>query len=147
MGFHGKKRSMSFWQGITLSGRIRALCWAGQFERIIRLTKQRLLKVIGKRKVTWKELKYVPLDIESTINNRLLAYVEDHIHTPILKPKLIIFGQINFGLEGDADITEDCGIKKNKVSVYAPVTIAYGQTSQRSAWGASGSNKIPGNWN
>ena len=33
--------------------------WGGQFERIIRLTKQSLFKAIWKTKVTWKELESV----------------------------------------------------------------------------------------
>ena len=56
--------------------------WGGQFERIIRLTKQSLFKAIWKTKVTCKELESVLFDIEITLNIRQLGYIEDDIHIP-----------------------------------------------------------------
>ena len=85
---------------------------SGQYERIIRLTKQALFKAIRKTKLTWKELESVLLDIETTLNSRPIGYIEDDIHTPILTPNLMVLGQPNFRLEGDADNTVDCDLKK-----------------------------------
>ena len=83
----------------------------GQFERIIGLTKQTLLKAIGKVKLTWKELESVLLDTEITLNNQQLGYIEDDIHTPILTPNFMILAQLMFGLEGDIDNIKDCDPK------------------------------------
>ena len=66
----------------------RAPWWDSQFERIIGLTKQALFKAIWKAELTWKGLKSVILDIEITLNNKRIDYIEDDIHTPILITKL-----------------------------------------------------------
>ena len=71
------------------------------------MTKQALLKPIEKIQLRWKELESSLLDIEITFNNRLLGYIEDDIYTTIHKPKLMILGQPNFGLEVDAYNIED----------------------------------------
>ena len=71
-----------------------------------------MFEAIEKAKLTWKELMSVLLDIEITLNNRPLGYIEDDIQTPILTPNLMILGQPNFGLESDVDNTEDCDLKK-----------------------------------
>ena len=89
----------------------RSQWWGGQFERIIGLTKQALLKAIAKVKLTWKVLESVLLDTEITLNNQQLGYIEGDIHTPILTPNFIILAQPMFGLERDIDNTEDCDPK------------------------------------
>ena len=71
-----------------------------------------MFKAIGKAKLTWKELESVLFDIEITLNNRPLGYIEDDIHTPILTPNFVIPGQPNFRLDGDVENTEDCDLKK-----------------------------------
>ena len=78
---------MAFWKNIInwIVNLSRAPWWGGQVERIIGLTKQALLKAIGKMKLTQKEL-----EIEITLNNRPLRYIEDEIHTPVLIPNLVI---------------------------------------------------------
>ena len=70
------------------------------------------MKANGKAKLTWKELESVLLDIDITLNNQPLGYIEDDIHTPILTLNLMILWQPNFGLEGDVDISEDIDLKK-----------------------------------
>ena len=89
----------------------RAPWWDSQFERIIGLTKQALFKAIWKAELTWKGLKSVILDIEITLNNKRLDYIEDDIHTPILIPNLMFLGQPNFWLR-DVGNTKDCDLKK-----------------------------------
>ena len=76
------------------------------------MTKQALIKAIGKTKLTWKELESVLLDIDITLNNRPLGYIEDGVHTLILTRNLMILEQPTFGSEGDGDNTEDCDLKK-----------------------------------
>ena len=71
-----------------------------------------------KTRPTWKELESALLDIDITLNNRLLGYIENDIYTPILTPNMMILGQPDFGLEGDADNTEDCDLKKQAKYMY-----------------------------
>ena len=44
---------------------------AGQFEKL----KQSMYKAIGNGQLRWYELEEVILDVEKTLNNRLLGYV------------------------------------------------------------------------
>ena len=62
----------------------RAPWWGGQFERMISLVKNALYKTVGKATLSWRELEEVLLDIENTLNNRPLTYVEDDVESPIL---------------------------------------------------------------
>ena len=48
-----------------------------QFERLVGVMKQAVYKSIGHGNLCWKELEEVLLDVETTINNRPLFYVED----------------------------------------------------------------------
>ena len=75
------------------------------------MTKQALFKAIWKAELTWKGLKSVILDIEITLNNKRIDYIEDDIHTPILTPNFMILAQLMFGLEGDIDNIKDCDPK------------------------------------
>ena len=71
----------------------RAPWWGCQFERMVGLVKQTIFKVMGKSTLRWKELKSLLLDVETTINNRPLRYVEDDIQSGVLPPNLIMFEQ------------------------------------------------------
>ena len=73
----------------------RAPWWGGQYERIVRLVKQALYKSIGKTSLTFNEIEEVLLDVEQTLNNRPLSYVEDDIQLPVLTPNSLIVGQPN----------------------------------------------------
>ena len=53
----------------------RAPWWGGQFEHIIGLVKQTLVKVVGKLTLNWDKFEEVMLDIEATLNSRPLDYV------------------------------------------------------------------------
>ncbi|XP_074629800.1 uncharacterized protein LOC141887949 [Acropora palmata] len=73
----------------------RAPWWGGQFERLIGLVKRALYKSIGGGLLTWAELQDVLLDVEVTLNNRPLSYVEDDPQLPVLTPNSLLFGQPN----------------------------------------------------
>ena len=53
------------------------------------VSSKELYKTIGKSSLTWYELE-VLMDIEITLNNRPLSYVEDDIQMPILTPNTMI---------------------------------------------------------
>ena len=73
----------------------RAPWWGGQFERIIGLVKSALRKCIGNGMLRWKELEEVLLDVEVTLNNRPLSYVEDDLQLPVLTPNSLLFANSN----------------------------------------------------
>ena len=52
------------------------LVGGGQFERLIGLFKKAFYKSIGNGTLKWSELEEVVLDIEVSMNNRLLSYLE-----------------------------------------------------------------------
>ena len=70
----------------------RAPWWGGQFERITGLTKQAMYKVIGNVRLKLNELEEILLDVEITLNNRPLSYVEDDVQLPLLTPNMMLLG-------------------------------------------------------
>ena len=64
----------------------RAPWWGGQFERMVGLVKNAFCKTIGCGLLSWAELEEVLLDVEITLNDRPLIYVEDDVELPILTP-------------------------------------------------------------
>lgn len=69
----------------------RAPWWGGQFERLVGVVKHALYKAIGNSCLGWTELQDVLLDVEVTLNNRPLSYLEDDIEMPVLTPNSIQF--------------------------------------------------------
>ena len=65
------------------------------FRKIGGSSKAIAIKTIGKALLTFYELEEVLLDVEQTLNNRPLSYVEDDIQLPILTPNALILGEIN----------------------------------------------------
>ena len=60
----------------------------------------------------WQELKEVILDIESTLNNRPLGYVQDDVQRPVLTPSAMLYGQPNQLPEEEAEVIEDVNLRK-----------------------------------
>ena len=60
-------------------------------ERLIGLVKSALNKTIGNGLLRWKEFQEVLLDVEITLNNRPLSYVEDDVQMPLLTPNAMLF--------------------------------------------------------
>ena len=77
----------------------RAPWWGGQFERMVGLVKQTPYKNVGRASLTWDELADLLQDVELTLNNRPLGYVEDDVQMPVLTPNIMLFGQPNITLE------------------------------------------------
>ncbi|KAK3730502.1 hypothetical protein QZH41_015700 [Actinostola sp. cb2023] len=73
----------------------RAPWWGGQFERMVRLVKATMNKSIGNGWLRWKELQEVLVDVEVTLNNRRLSYVEDDIQFLLLTPNTLLFANSN----------------------------------------------------
>ena len=79
---------------------------------MVGLVKQSLYKTIGNGYLTWSELKDVLLDVEVTLNNRPLGYVEDDVQLPLLTPNTLLFGQPNQIPEEDDQGIEDLNLRK-----------------------------------
>ena len=69
----------------------RAPWWGGQFERLVGLMKQTIWKLFGKTKPKLEEFKSLMLDVETTINNRPLGYIEDDVQPTVLTPNVMMF--------------------------------------------------------
>ena len=68
----------------------RAPWWGGVFERIVRMTKRCLKKMIGRAKLTYEELSTVVIEVEAVINSRPLSYVTaDDMEQPLTPAHLL----------------------------------------------------------
>ena len=90
----------------------RAPWWGGQFERMVGLVKRALYKSIGGANLAWSELEEVILDVEITLNNRPLTYLEDDVQLPTLTPHAMMFGQPNQLPEDNSDAIESKDLRK-----------------------------------
>ena len=90
----------------------RAPWLGGQFERIVGLVKQSLFKVMGRSTLNWKELESLLLDVEITLNNRPLGYVEDDPNMPILTPSAMMMVESNFVPQEGNDMVDDPDLRK-----------------------------------
>ena len=90
----------------------RAPWWGGQFERMVGLVKRALYKSIGGANLSWSELEEVILDVEITLNNRPLTYLEDDVQVPTLTPHAMMFSQPNLLPENDPDAIKSKDLRK-----------------------------------
>ena len=74
--------------------------------------KQSIYKVIGNATLKWKELLEVILDVEMSLNNCPLTYVEDDVQQPVLTPNLMINGQHYPYLSDEEEMTDDEDLKR-----------------------------------
>ena len=111
-------------KGISWDFNLAKAPWQGGFwERLVGLCKRCLKKVVGKRKLTFDELKVIIFEIETILNNRPLCYVYDDIDDIALTPNSLLFGrtlqQTNLASseeqhQRDKDITTDTLSSKYK---------------------------------
>ena len=90
----------------------RAPWWGGQFERMVGLVKDCLFKSIGSGCLTWEELADMLLDIEITLNNRPLSYIEDDLQNPILTPNSLMSVSSNVLPEMESHRVDDRDLRK-----------------------------------
>ena len=78
----------------------------GGFERFVGVVKRELYESIGGAHLTWNELEEFLLDVEVSLNNRALSYVEDDVQLPVLTPCAMMYGQPRRESteEGDANL-------------------------------------------
>ena len=71
----------------------RATSWGWQFERMVGLVKNPLYKTVSKSKLECHELAEVLTDIDTTLNNRPLTYMEEDIEFPLLTSNSLVLDQ------------------------------------------------------
>ena len=81
----------------------RAPWWGGQFERMVGLVRLGLYKATGRANLSQKQFEEIVLDIEVTLNNQPLMYVEEDIKMPVLTPNTLLYGQPLLVPEEDLD--------------------------------------------
>ena len=70
--------------------------------------KQAFYKVVGRSSLTWEKLKDVIIDVEISLNNLVLTYVEDDPEVSVLTPNAMIIGQVsNLVVEDEGSIEEE----------------------------------------
>ena len=86
----------------------------GRPVRLIGLVKSTLNKTIGNGLLRWKELQEVLLDIEITLNNRPLSYVEDDVQMLLLTPNAMLFSNSNMLPELQPQHIETADLRKEQ---------------------------------
>lgn len=71
----------------------RAPWWGGVFERMVRMTKRCLKKMVGRAKLTYDELLTAVTEVEAVINSRPLSYVSSDDFEQPLTPAHLISGR------------------------------------------------------
>jgi hypothetical protein len=81
-------------RGIEWKFNIPEAPWTGGvFERMVKATKRCLRKTLGKSSLTFDELNTLLTEIENTLNNRPLSYIEDDTTISPLTPNHLIYGR------------------------------------------------------
>ena len=70
---------------------------------MVGLAKQYLYKTTRRANLSKKEFEEIVVDIEVTLNNRPLMYVEEDIQMPVLTPNTLLYGQPLLVPEEDLD--------------------------------------------
>ena len=71
-----------------------------------------MYKVIGNERLKLNELEEILLDMEITLNNRPLSYVEDDVQLPLLTPNMMLLGQKNALLEQEVVRIKDKDLRR-----------------------------------
>ena len=75
------------------------------------LVKRALYKGIGRANLSWNELEEVLLDVEATLHNLPLCYMEGDVQLPVLAPSTMTMGQPKLIPEEDLD-KKDADLRK-----------------------------------
>ena len=78
------------------------------------MLKNALYKTVGKSKLELHELAEVLTDIETTLNNRLLTYMEEDIEFPVLRPNSLVLGQQLIIPNEDPENIQDKDLQKHQ---------------------------------
>ena len=68
-------------------------CWGGFYERMVKVVKTSLHKVIGKSRLSYEDLETVLIQIESIVNSRPLTFITTEEVCEPLTPSHLIYGE------------------------------------------------------
>ena len=88
--------------------------WGSQHERMVGIIKNSLYKTIGSPNLTWSELEEVLLQVQVTINNRPLCYVENDIQLSLLTANFMTLGKATSIPEEDPDNIDGRDLRKRQ---------------------------------
>ena len=93
----------------------RAAWWGGYWERMVRITKIALRKVLGKSLISFEELQTILIEIEAIINSRPLTYVYNDPAEPFpLTPANFLTGRRLTTLPHRVSINEQVNVSTKK---------------------------------
>ena len=78
------------------------------------MLKNALYKTVGKSKLELHELAEVLTDIETTLNNRPLIYMEEDTEFPVLRPNSLVLGQQLIIPNEDPENIQDKDLQKHQ---------------------------------
>ena len=89
--------------------------WGGLFERMIRMVKRCLKKVVGKARLNYEQMLTLLQEIETVINNRPLTFVYNEPCVEALTPNHLVFGRkLNLnGVNSGSNIEHDLNKRYN----------------------------------
>ena len=85
--------------------------WGGFYERLVRIVKTTLRKVLRNAKVNYDELVTVLVEIENMINSRPLTYLSDE-NMEVITPYHLLYGR-NIAVRGDHIYRQYCSEGEN----------------------------------
>ena len=105
----------------------RAPWWGGQYKRLVGLVKQSFYKSVGKTTLTFGEFEEVLLDIETSLNNRPLCYMEDNdLQQRTLTPNTMIHGE-SITIPEDDDEVMDNNVCVNDYDIFGDAKMKLGR--------------------
>ena len=81
--------------------------WGGYYERMVKLVKQSLRKILGKAQLTYEELLTVITEIEGVLNSRPITYVYTDVEEEPLTPSHLIMGRRLVTLPKERDLSDE----------------------------------------
>ena len=98
------------WQGYLTTKRIdwifnvsKAPWQGGFFDRLVGISKSALYKVLGRSKLSFREVETMLIQVEGLMNNRRLTYQTDELESEPLTPNHMIFGYALPNIANDAN--------------------------------------------
>ena len=89
--------------------------WGGFYERLNRLVKNALRKILRKSKLSYEEVETILVEIEGVLNSRPLTYVDDSDLTEPLTPSHLMYGRNILNRTSSASINKNSESPSNRI--------------------------------
>ena len=82
--------------------------WGGFYERLIRIVKSTLRKVLGQARLNYEELYTILTEVEMTINSRPLTYIYESDSFETITPSHLVIGRrLQTNIPTNAELTDE----------------------------------------